>query len=202
MLYKEGPSAGTLQGWLSDKDEKKVEVNVCACACACVCVCYAGKKIALTWVIYRFICVLVWELDLHYSCPQRRGTGDISWLTLAQVKLHYFNGHCQGRPLSPIVRTAEEEGEEEGWRSSFSPSEQISSPIVHREQVGPDMIIQLCLLMVNNAQCLNAHRRRIIGNRTPGDFWRARFPLFMLHATCHVALASPVFCQCNYYSWL
>lgn len=88
---------------------------------------------------------------------------DISWLTPAQVSAHYFNGQCEGRPLSPVDGVRE--GEEEGENRSFKEP----SPL-HREQVGRGIIIQLCLVTVNNAQRFNAHKRRIIGNRMPGDF--------------------------------
>ena len=99
---------------------------------------------------------------------------DISWLTPAQVSPHYFNAHCEGSPLGPIVRGRE--GEEEGGRgrehTSFIPTKELPPPppthTVNRWDQG--IIIQLRLLTVNNAQRFNAHKRRIIGNRMPGDF--------------------------------
>lgn len=129
-----------------------------------------ANKIGLTWVIYRFICVLVQEPDLHYSCPQRSSTEDISWLTPAQVRPHYFNGHCEGRPLSPVVGARE--GEEKGGRrrAQLIYSNQRALFPYTENRWGHGIIIQLPLLTVNNAQRFNAQKRRIIGNRMPGDF--------------------------------
>lgn len=95
-------------------------------------------------------------------------TEDISWLTPAQVRLHYFNGHCEGKPLSPIVRArVGEEGGGGGEQSSFIQTKELST---HSQRTGGAIIIQLRLFKVNNAQSFIAQNRGIIGNQMPGDF--------------------------------
>lgn len=73
---------------------------------------------------------------------------DISWLTPALVRPHYFNGYCEGRLLSPIVRARE--GEEEGGRGRAQliySNQRAISPT----QVGPGHYYSI--MSVNGKQC-------------------------------------------------